>query len=112
MRERRIMGSIQWEGKPRKSSENGAPERIRTSDPQLRRLVLYPAELQARKIPMGGRNNRIWSGREDLNLRPPAPKAGALPDCATPREVAFTPRTLNYVAAAGDVNALTGLTAV
>jgi hypothetical protein len=27
----------------------------------------------------------IWSGREDLNLRPPAPKAGALPDCATPR---------------------------
>ena len=26
------------------------------------------------------------SGREDLNLRPPAPKAGALPGCATPRE--------------------------
>ena len=26
-----------------------------------------------------------WSGREDLNLRPPAPKAGALPGCATPR---------------------------
>ena len=25
------------------------------------------------------------SGREDLNLRPPAPKAGALPGCATPR---------------------------
>src|SRR5205085_8602694 len=25
------------------------------------------------------------SGREDLNLRHPAPKAGALPDCATPR---------------------------
>ncbi len=28
---------------------------------------------------------RYWSGREDLNLRPPAPKAGALPGCATPR---------------------------
>ncbi len=28
------------------------------------------------------------SGREDLNLRPPAPKAGALPDCATPRRYA------------------------
>ena len=28
------------------------------------------------------------SGREDLNLRPPAPKAGALPGCATPREKA------------------------
>ncbi len=25
------------------------------------------------------------TGREDLNLRPPAPKAGALPGCATPR---------------------------
>jgi site-specific DNA recombinase len=29
--------------------------------------------------------NEQWSGREDLNLRPPAPKAGALPGCATPR---------------------------
>jgi hypothetical protein len=27
----------------------------------------------------------IWSGRLDLNQRPPAPKAGALPGCATPR---------------------------
>ena len=26
------------------------------------------------------------SGREDLNLRPPAPKAGALPGCATSRQ--------------------------
>jgi hypothetical protein len=26
-----------------------------------------------------------WSGRRDSNSRPPAPKAGALPDCATPR---------------------------
>ncbi len=26
-----------------------------------------------------------WSGRPDSNRRPPAPKAGALPDCATPR---------------------------
>ena len=26
---------------------NGTPERIRTSDPQLRRLLLYPAELLA-----------------------------------------------------------------
>lgn len=25
------------------------------------------------------------SGRQDLNLRPFAPKANALPDCATPR---------------------------
>ena len=27
-----------------------------------------------------------WSGRQDLNLRPPAPHAGALPSCATPRQ--------------------------
>ena len=26
-----------------------------------------------------------WSGREDLNLRHSAPKADALPGCATPR---------------------------
>jgi hypothetical protein len=27
----------------------------------------------------------VWSGRCDSNTRPPAPKAGALPGCATPR---------------------------
>ena len=26
-----------------------------------------------------------WSGRQDSNLRPPGPKPGALPGCATPR---------------------------
>src|SRR4030095_9484950 len=29
----------------------------------------------------------MWSGRLDLNQRPPAPQAGALPGCATPREL-------------------------
>ena len=28
----------------------------------------------------------IWSGRRDLNPRPPRPKRGALPGCATPRQ--------------------------
>src|SRR5213594_2060242 len=28
-----------------------------------------------------------WSGRLDLNQRPPAPQAGALPGCATPRNL-------------------------
>ncbi|CAN0591775.1 unnamed protein product, partial [Laminaria digitata] len=37
-----------------------------------------------RKNP-GGFKEEKKSGREDSNLRPPAPKAGALPDCATPR---------------------------
>ena len=35
--------------------------------------------------PRRGRSLYGWSGREDLNLRPPAPEAGALPGCATPR---------------------------
>src|ERR1041384_1834612 len=30
-----------------KSLKNGAPEEIRTPDPQIRSLVLYPAELRA-----------------------------------------------------------------
>ena len=29
----------------------------------------------------------VWSGRGDSNARPPAPKAGALPGCATPRRI-------------------------
>jgi hypothetical protein len=40
-------------GRPNLSCRNridliGAPERIRTSDPQIRSLVLYPAELPVR----------------------------------------------------------------
>lgn len=35
----------------------GAPERIRTSDPQIRSLVLYPAELRARAGPVGLRGD-------------------------------------------------------
>ncbi len=38
-----------------------------------------PSELLAR-----------WSGRLDSNQRPPAPKAGALPGCATPRHLNST----------------------
>jgi hypothetical protein len=32
------------------------------------------------------RPTAILSGRQDLNLRPPGPQPGALPDCATPRD--------------------------
>ena len=55
------------------------PEWTRTTNPQLRRLMLYPIELRALKI---NNNMNIWefilSGRQDSNLRPPAPKAGAI----------------------------------
>ena len=30
-----------------------------------------------------------WSGRLDLNQRLPAPEAGALPGCATPRQFLY-----------------------
>jgi len=36
---------------------------------------------------MPASRRKYWSGRPDLNRRPPAPKAGALPGCATPRHV-------------------------
>ena len=36
--------------KRRSSREDGAPGEIRTPDPQIRSLVLYPAELRARRV--------------------------------------------------------------
>ena len=42
----------------------------------------------------------LWSGRRDSNTRPSAPKADALPGCATPRESRSTaPRTRPYTKA-------------
>ena len=43
---------------------SGAPERIRTSDPQIRSLVLYPAELRARRLQASGQQ----PGRRHLFL--------------------------------------------
>ena len=40
--------------------EYGAPERIRTSDPQIRSLVLYPAELRAHFTPGRIAEPRQW----------------------------------------------------
>ncbi len=37
-------------------------------------------------------NSLRWSGREDSNLRPSAPKADALPGCATPRHSSIVAR--------------------
>jgi hypothetical protein len=52
--------------------------RTRTCNPRLRRPVLYPVELRAL--------HKNWSGWRDSNSRPTAPKAVALPGCATPRQ--------------------------
>jgi hypothetical protein len=47
--------------------------------------------------------SRKWSGRLDSNQRPPAPKAGALPGCATPRpEEGDYPTSRNEGAGLGD----------
>jgi hypothetical protein len=51
-----------------KSLINGAPEEIRTPDPQIRSLVLYPAELRARfRLMFAGsrarRHFRNWIGK-------------------------------------------------
>ena len=35
-----------------------------------------------------------WSGRLDLNQRPPEPHSGALPGCATPRPKQILPQAL------------------
>ena len=43
----------------------------------------------------------IWSGRQDLNLRPRGPKPRALPDCATPRRLPTV-----YVSNRGDYTLL------
>ena len=81
---------------------DGAPGGIRTHGPRLRRPLLYPTELldqleramgiepttsawKAEVLPLNYTRNLlsnalcIWSERQDSNLRPPAPKAGALP---------------------------------
>ena len=55
--------------------EIGAPGTIRTSDPQIRSLVLYPAELRAR-IGAGPIGMRPVLG----NSYPPAPRAGTIPN--------------------------------
>ena len=74
----------------------GLPGGNRTPDPQLRRLLLYPTELPADAAgaafvsPVGQQHPtqqiQLWSGWRDSNSRPSAPKADALPGCATPRE--------------------------
>jgi hypothetical protein len=52
------------------------------------RRASYPSTQVRAGRPGEGKDGRArgrWSGRADLNGRPPAPKAGALPGCATPR---------------------------
>src|ERR1700722_20387571 len=52
---------------------NGAPERIRTSDPQIRSLVLYPAELRVRIL----RARTYWGAFPKASITVPAWDRGA-----------------------------------
>ncbi len=54
----------------------------------MRRLSSRPGYSRCADLrpgPTVEENNGEKSGRRDSNPGPPAPKAGALPDCATPR---------------------------
>jgi hypothetical protein len=45
------------------------------------------AKLSAGKAKDAERLGKEWSEWQDLNLRPPRPERGALPDCATLRQL-------------------------
>ncbi len=69
----------------------------REHDPQRQAVERHRAEDEGQRTPgvhgdvvdgWGGN----WSGRQDLNLRPPVPQTDALPGCATPRPVPRGPR--------------------
>ena len=57
---------------------NGAPERIRTSDPQIRSLVLYPAELRAHVLLMDTEQATGQRPGQDLSGKS-APSTGRVP---------------------------------
>ncbi len=76
----------------------GLPSTIRTCDLRLRRALLYPAELWADKCWNLSYTKRKWSEYKDSNLGPPAPKAGALPGCATLRRNRYSTPRASYEA--------------
>src|SRR5208282_2534762 len=48
------------------AEETGAPEEIRTPDPQIRSLVLYPAELRARRGLVAIGFDARWQGSQSI----------------------------------------------
>ncbi len=95
----RLHGSAtEWRsaGRPRHATV-GARQRQRQRPPPIGNGL--EAHQRPRKSPLMTRHGGLlwtwgkslilfrsqWSGREDSNFRPPAPHAGALPGCATPR---------------------------
>src|SRR6185437_4134570 len=66
----------------RKIEENGAPERIRTPNPQIRSLVLYPVELRAHERRAGrsrtGEASRCARRRQDGGRQKPRKRGTCL----------------------------------
>jgi hypothetical protein len=62
-----------------------------------------PSHLQIRRFKLGESDAFAddWSGWRDLNPRPTAPKAVALPGCATPRHIKILHHTSGFIAAEG-----------
>ena len=62
------------------------------------KLFTCPAPIANAYIPRKLRRINLLSflksGRQDSNLRPPVPKTGALPGCATPRFIGFAFRMI------------------
>src|SRR5262245_7010393 len=60
-----------------------APKGTRgAASPKIRKL----SRIRCRWVDkLSKKSGKIWSEWQDLNLRPPAPEAGALPGCATLR---------------------------
>jgi hypothetical protein len=77
----RSFGSIA--GKRVRALRRCAPRRASRLISQMRPLPVISS--CAFRPPLTRAKHDDWSGRADLNRGPPAPKAGALPGCATPR---------------------------
>src|SRR6516162_2587187 len=105
----RFHGAPGVEAAPRRTGQNscadnelaGAPEEIRTPDPQIRSLVLYPAELRARLAHRAGKRSHNEQSRRErassYRLRPTLARFGVtcglgLEACAPPVTRGLDPR--------------------
>src|SRR6202011_231551 len=79
-----IAGKQIENGNVRSFVASGAPEEIRTPDPQIRSLVLYPAELRARRVVAIGSAAQWQEGAMARRGLPAARLCRAAP--ATPAE--------------------------
>jgi hypothetical protein len=57
----------------------------RAAAPAPEREIVQAEKLQTAGAPLHLHEGGLWSGRGDLNSRPPEPHSGALPGCATAR---------------------------